>query len=90
MVNVTRYTVTPEMKLKAVVLYDPISNSRHSVLLDVNRGLLIGLESTHVYKPAGGAHGCFTIINSGFVIDSVVYGFDCRHAHDNVYMLESY
>lgn len=76
-------------KLKPVIVYNPHSNLRNAALLDEDNKL-VGFGTDSVYFPDGGMSAVHSISSeeSALVDGSTYYGYNCRHAHDDVYMLE--
>lgn len=80
-------------RLKSVCIYNPSTNQSSPTLFDPQNNLVIGLNDKSPYFPAGGHSVISQILVGtngmcGLIIGSVVFGFSCRHCHDDVYMLD--
>lgn len=83
-----RYAVPEQQNLKAVMVYYPTLNISEAALLDLDTQLLIGLcETPVVYHPVGGLSAIESIVESGLVPNSEVWGVECEHLYDEVYRL---
>ncbi|HHJ3080241.1 TPA: hypothetical protein ACPVZG_004092 [Vibrio parahaemolyticus] len=87
-ITIKKTTFREGQKLTPVIVFYPQSNARKAALLDEHNNL-VGFETDRLYHPAGGIAGCQQIADSGLVVGSEYYGYECRHAHDNVYVLGS-
>ncbi len=86
MVNVFTSVFHEGDTLKTVIVFYPETNERSAALMD-KKGRIVSFNSLHVYHPVGGVMACDSIVKSGLVEDSLYYGFECWHCHDNVYRL---
>ena len=81
-------------RLKSVCIYNPSTNQKHPALLDPQNNVVIGFDENTPYFPVGGYSAIRQILvgttsgTSGLVIGAVVFGFSCRHCHDDIYMLD--
>jgi hypothetical protein len=83
-----KYQIGVRQNLKAVYIYDPKSNNKHSVLLDEDKGLVIGFDQDGPFYPVCNAQIILDEANGPVLVPgSIVYGFACWQCYDDVYRL---
>jgi hypothetical protein len=84
----TQYVISDVQNLKAVQVYYPLKNVSEAALLDVDKQVLIGLDKEpYIYHPVGGWSAVESIVESGLVPNSTIWGIECEHLYDDTYRL---
>lgn len=82
-----QYTIAAQQNLRAIQLFYPKTNTREPALFDGNKKVVIGLDNPTPYHPVGGWEAVKSVVEHGLVPDSLIWGFECEHLHDDVYKL---